>query len=64
MNFANEWGLSCLLLSFLKEEFKSLYAFFDSSRLRYFVKWLVFFIDVVLIFIIYVHIGSLNVGKA
>jgi hypothetical protein len=58
---ARRKGLSRLLLS---EEVQSLDALPDSTLLSNFVERLVLLFDVVLIFIVNVHISALNISKA
>jgi hypothetical protein len=49
---------------FLGEEVQSLYALLDRALLSDLVKRLMLFFDVVLIFVVDVHISALNIGEA
>jgi len=54
---------SCTLLVLLEQVAQSFDALLDGLRLRDFVEGLVLLEDVVLAFVVDVHVGSLNVGK-
>jgi len=54
---------SSALLVLLEQVAQSFHALLDGLRLRDFVEGLVLLEDVVLAFVVDVHVGSLNIGK-